>query len=368
MAVPDARLVAAVRAGTVPDRPDGVAPDEVAAALARTMRRSDAPALAPADVSVVETHMSWVFLRGADVYKLKKAVRLDGLDFSTPALRRRHCLDEVRLNRRLAPGVYLGVEAVTRGPGGTVAIGGHGTPIDWVVHMRRLPDGGDLASALRRGLGRAEHDAIGRAAAHLSAFYAAAPGLPVTGAAYHLRLMLGTRRDLHLLRQPAYGLPARQLHAVAERQLATLERDAALFEARATEGRLVDGHGDLRPEHIWLTDPPAVIDCLEFDAALRLVDPLDDLAFLDLECGRFGAPGVGRVFLDAYVTATGDAPPSVLLRFYRRYRALRRATIAARHLDDPAVRCPAPYLERARQYLAMAAADTGGVMASAARP
>jgi aminoglycoside phosphotransferase family enzyme len=118
-------------------------------------------------------------------------------------------------------------------------------------------------------------------------------------------------------------------------------------------GRIVDGHGDLRPEHIWLDGAPAIIDCVEFDPALRVVDPADELAFLALECERLGAAAVGGWFLDTYTTVTGDRPPPILLAFYRVYRAMRRAVIAARHLDDPSVADPARFLARARRFLEM---------------
>ncbi|MDH4065134.1 MAG: hypothetical protein OEW19_12095, partial [Acidobacteriota bacterium] len=132
----------------------------------------------------------------------------------------------------------------------------------------------------------------------------------------------------------------------------------AVFDARVAAGHIVEGHGDLRPEHIWLDPEPAVLDCVEFDRPLRLMDPADELAFLALECERLGAPEVGGWFLDTYVEATGDAPPVSLLKFYRVYRSLRRATIAARHLDDPAVKDAGRFLERARRYLELAAPVT----------
>jgi aminoglycoside phosphotransferase family enzyme len=124
-------------------------------------------------------------------------------------------------------------------------------------------------------------------------------------------------------------------------------------------GCLVEGHGDLRPEHICVGREPAIIDCLEFDRDLRVLDPADELAFLGLECERLDAPWVGQWFLDAYIEVTGDVPPPPLLDFYRSYRALRRARIAANHLDDPHVRDPERFAARARQYLERAA-DTSG--------
>jgi aminoglycoside phosphotransferase family enzyme len=326
----------------------GIAARQTADALLAWLRGSGRTA---PEVTRVETHLSWVFLAGADVYKLKKAIRLDEIDFSTPERRRRNCLEEVRLNRRLAPDVYRGVLSVTREADGSVALAGAGPPIDWVVHMRRLPDEDNLERVIRAGRVAAEAPAIHEAAGHLARFFASARRVPLSPAAYLARLVHGTRRDRDTLRAPRYALPRARVEALARAQLSLLATCARLFELRARH--IVDAHGDLRPEHIWLGQPPAIIDCIEFDRALRTLDPVDDLAFLDLECERLGQPEVGAWFFDAYTRATFDTPPSVVAGFYRVYRALRRATIAARHLDDPLVADPGVFLERARAYLEM---------------
>lgn len=317
------------------------------------LRRPEAYPGPPAEVTVVETHMSWVFLAGEHVYKLKKAVRHEGLDFSTPERRRFNCLEEVRLNEALAPGVYLGVVTLTREPGGGLAIGGQGTPVECLVHMRRLPSGRDLEAIIRAGRTQADEHEIRKAARHLARFYKAAPPEPVQARVVRVRLEAGVRADLDALSAQRYGLPIDRLEALVEGQLAFLARHVPLFDARVKAGRMVEGHGDLRPEHIWLDGEPAIIDRLEFDRVLRVLDPADELAFLGLECERLGAPEVGGWFLEAYTEETGDDPPAPLLRFYRVYRALRRATISARHLDDSTVADPARFAVRARRYLEM---------------
>ncbi|MGE0460136.1 MAG: hypothetical protein AB7Q16_02085 [Vicinamibacterales bacterium] len=317
------------------------------------LRRLDAYPEPPPEVTVIETHMSWVFLAGAHVYKLKKAVRHEGLDFSTPERRRFNCLEEVRLNQVLAPGVYLGVVTLTREADGRLALDGEGTPVECLVHMRRLPSGRNLEAIIRDGRTQADEHKIRKAARHLARFYQAAPPEPIEAPAQRAWLEAGVRSDLEALSAARYGLPLDRLEALVEGQLSFLARHVPLFEARVEAGRVVEGHGDLRPEHIWLDGEPAIIDRLEFDRALRVLDPADELAFLDLECERLGAPEVGGWFLETYTEETGDDPPAPLLRFYRVYRALRRATISARHLDDPAVADPARFAARASRYLEM---------------
>jgi len=308
----------------------------------------------PTAVQVIETHMSWVFLADADVYKLKKAIRHDEIDFSTANLRRHNCQEEVRLNRRLAPRVYLGVVALTRDAGGAFAIGGDGPAVDWLVHMQRLPDNRHLDAVIGAGGARAEEPRIRAAARHLAQFFATATPEPISARAQRGVLERGVKADREMLSDPRYGLPRTRVDALACAQLAFLHDCASLFEARVSAGRIVEGHGDLRPEHIWLDPEPAILDCVEFDRTLRTMDPADELAFLALECERLGAPEVGDWFIEAYIEATGDTPPMALRRFYRVYRALRRATIAARHLDDPSVSDPERFLERARHYVNLA--------------
>lgn len=308
---------------------------------------------APSGVSVIETHMSWVFLADADVYKLKKAIRHDEIDFSTPAKRRQNCLEEVRLNRWLAPGVYLGVVALTRDRAGRLAIGGAGEAVDWLVHMRRLPDDRHLDAVIGAGRVREDEAKIREAARRLARFFAAAPVVGLSAAAHRRMLEDGVEADQRALSEPRYGLPQDKVASLVRAQTAFLHDCSVVFDARAVAGRIVEGHGDLRPEHIWLDPEPVILDRVEFDPTLRTMDPADELAFLALECERLGARPVGDWFLEEYTAVTGDAPPVALLGFYRVYRAMRRATIAARHLDDPSVKNPERFLQRARRYLGL---------------
>jgi aminoglycoside phosphotransferase family enzyme len=316
------------------------------------LRRLEAYPEKPRAVEVVETHMSWVFLTDRDVYKLKKPVRYDSLDFSTPELRKRDCEEEVRLNRRLAGDTYLGTTELTFDPAAGLALAGAGEPVDWLVHMRRLPADRMLDELIRRG--QISEADVRPAARHLARFYAGAKPVELSGTEYRRRLERGVRDDLRELSRPEFGLSRSRVVALAEAQLCFLADSPGLFDQRVDEGRIIEGHGDLRPEHICLTREPAIIDCLEFSADLRMLDPADELAFLLLECERLGSARVGRWFLDTYREVTGDEPPEALLRFHRIYRALRRATIAIWHLRDPGVSDHERWRERARRYLDLA--------------
>jgi aminoglycoside phosphotransferase family enzyme len=318
------------------------------------LRRRDVYAERPYKVDVVETHMSWIFLTERHVYKLKKPVRWDSLNFSTPELRRRSCEEEVRLNRRLTKDVYLGVIALTLGSDGKLKLDRGGEPVDWLVLMRRLPAARMLDELISRGtINRKD---VQPAALKLARFYADANPVELTGPVYRARLEAGVRSDLHELSRPEFELDREGVRAIAQMQLDFLKRNAALVDARVQEGRLIEGHGDLRPEHICLDSEPSIIDCLEFSRDLRLLDPADELAYLGLECERLGRDAVGHWFLEAYTELTGDDPPSALMQFYRNYRSLRRAKIAIWHLKDPSVRDFGKWSERARRYLELSTA------------
>jgi aminoglycoside phosphotransferase family enzyme len=219
--------------------------------------------------------------------------------------------------------VYLEVVPLVVEAGGGLRIGGSGPPADWLVKMRRLP--AERMLDRRIALGTVTRAEVEPAAALLASFYAKAVPARVDAAGYLRHLRRGIRADRDELTKEMYGLPADDVLRVAEEQLRYTRQNRDTVADRVSSGRVVEGHGDLRPEHICLTEPPVVIDCLEFSRDLRMLDPLDELGFLALECARLGAPAVGEWFMDVYRRATGDAPPADLLRFYRRFRALRRA-------------------------------------------
>ncbi|NNG05824.1 MAG: hypothetical protein HKM95_17215 [Inquilinus sp.] len=286
----------------------------------------------PARVETVETHMSWVFLTDRHAFKLKKPVRYAFLDFSTLAARHRSCREEIRLNRRLARSVYLGTVPLTLTPAGRLRLGGHGRVVDWLVKMRRLPAERMLDRVLAGG-GAAAGD-LPRLADFLAAFYRRAPTVRLGGARYRAMLATDIADNARELTRPPHGLERRRVAKLAAALDDFLGREAALFDARAVERRIVEGHGDLRPEHICLGPPLAVIDCLEFNRAFRLVDPIDELSFLALECEHLGAEEAGRAILDGYFRKSGDGADKRLIAFHMSRRALLRAKLALWHLAD----------------------------------
>lgn len=305
-----------------------------------------------ARVQAVETHMSWVFLTDHHAWKLKKPVHYDALDFRSLESRRHFCEEEVRLNRRLAPDVYLGVEPLLVDSDGHLRLDGEGRAIDWLVKMRRLPETAMLDNAIRSG--EATMADAERIAARLAGFFRECAPAPLGPGQYRMRLAYAVRQHAQELLTPAFQLPRDEIDAAQRALTVALERHAGLFDARVEAGRIVEGHGDLRPEHVCLGPVPLIIDCLEFSRELRTQDCGDEIAFLALECERLGATALAGGLLDSYRRHSGDDLPDRLVAFYQAYRALLRATIAVRHLNEEKFRHSPHWRRRALDYLCLA--------------
>lgn len=305
----------------------------------------------PSQVEVIETHMSWVFLTDSHVYKLHKPVRTDYLDFSSLARRRADCEEEVRLNHRLAPDVYLGTVTLTREPDGGLVLAGRGEVVEWLVKMRRLPHDRMLDACIAQGtVMPAEVDSF---TGVLVAFYQQTESEPMSGEAYRQRWCRDVQTNHRVLLAADRGLPVAQLERLRDGLLGFIDTRAVLLAARA--GRVIEAHGDLRPEHVCLTEPPVFIDRLEFNRALRLLDPLEELAFLALECEHAGAAWIGERVFDTYQTLSGERPAAELVAFYKAGRAQLRARLSASHLTDHPPRVSTrKWLRKTRDYLELA--------------
>jgi uncharacterized protein len=306
----------------------------------------------PSRVEMIETHMSWVFLTDRYAYKLKKPVQYDFLDFRLLSARRFYCEEELRLNRRLAASVYLGTVPLTQRPSGEMALTGEGNAVEWLVKMRRLPGNLALEQCLQRHSIPA--GALQRLADKLAKFYLQCQPVAVTEQQYRERLMNNieaTVSDLYLMPE---RLPLALIRQASDGQRALLRAQPGLFDARVRAGKIVEGHGDLRPGHVYLETEPAIVDCLEFSIELRTLDAADDMAFLCLECERLGAPQEGEQIFALYSAAAGDCVPAPLLHFYQAYRACLRARIALWHLKEAQFRDSPKWKLQAQHYLELA--------------
>lgn len=305
----------------------------------------------PAEVLRRETHMSWVFLVGDRVYKLKKPVRFPYLDFSSLVRREAACRAELRLNRALAPDIYLDVlPLVDTGSG--LSIGGAGAAVDWLVLMKRL-DECDMLNH-RFAERRVEIAQLDRLVAVLALFYHAATPVFLAPVIHLADLKRSLAYNRRVLLDPRFNIPAGLVQRIDHAQRQFLSRRGGLIVARLRHRRIVSGHGDLRPEHIWLGDKVRIIDCLEFNPRLRVVDPFDEVAYLSLECERLGAAWVGAFIERRMKRILRDGPAEELLTFYRCHRATLRARLAIAHLLEEHPRTPEKWPRLAATYLNLA--------------
>jgi uncharacterized protein len=297
------------------------------------LRSPDAyPAPRPSGVALVTTHISWVFLTDREVWKLKRPVDYGFVNYATLERRRHCCEDEVRLNRRLAPDVYLEVVPVRLGPHGHW-FGADGAIIDYAVRMRRLPDERSAEALLRRDA--LTPDQLTHLAERLACFFMDAAATPEAGAIETVRANVV---ENFAQAEPFIGrfLSQETFDAVRVWQLGILDRHAGRFQARVEQGRIRDGHGDLRLEHVYFEGAePIVIDCVEFNERLRCGDAGSDVAFLAMELTARSRVDLAERFLAAFALEADDHDLYGVIDFYAGYRAWVRGKVAAFLAVDP---------------------------------
>lgn len=342
-------------------------PEELAALpeYVRALLRPEAYPHRPSEVTLAQTHLSYVFLAGDLVYKTKKPVDFGFVEQLELATRERFCHNEVTLNRRLAPDVYLDVAAVVRRADGSFAVDvppSEGEVVEWAVKMRRLPEGATLDLLVREG--RAPYDIAGRLVARLVPFHEAArrvtPDPSFAGAA-------GVRAWWTRESGEAAGFvgstwDAEDAHALRAFVAETLEREGAIFDERLAAGRVVEGHGDLQAKHVYVLGPRVadivIVDCIEFSEwfQFRYQDVGYDLAFLAMDLEAQGDRGAADEFVGRYLAATQDETLPLLQPLHRAFRAFVRGkveSIGAHAAEVPAAQ-RASLAESAARYFRLA--------------
>jgi aminoglycoside phosphotransferase family enzyme/predicted kinase len=326
--------------------------------LVSALTRPEAYPQHPAAVSMRQTHISWLFFTEDFVYKIKKPVNFGFLDFTTLEARRFFCEEEIRLNRRLTSDVYLGVVEV-KAENGRVHLGGAGEVIDYAVHMRRLPETRMLPTLLAAG--HVTPATMHRLAHLLTDFHAQAETGPVINQDGTMATILGNWEENFTQTRPYLDWPLSRAayDRIRSRVLTFCHLQAARFDERIAAGRIRDGHGDLRAEHICLTEPIAIFDCIEFNHRFRYGDVAADVAFLAMDLEGQGFADLSQTFVSAYVDYSGDSALRNVLDFYKCYRAFVRAKVECFRMDDPVVtskdkrlaaRAASDYLLRAARY------------------
>jgi len=306
-------------------------------------------------VKLIQTHISYVFLAGDFVYKVKKPVDLGFLDFTTLEKRRHFCQQEVRLNRRLCHRMYLDVVPVSF-VAGVVQVDAAGAVVDYAVKMRRLPDERMMPHLLRRDAVTGEM--LASLAARIAEFHAAAEASDEIAAFGGLDTVLGNWRENFEQTEPYIGrtIARRQFEEIRAYVDDFSQREADLFAQRVGEGRVRDCHGDLRAEAICFEDDVCIFDCIEFNERFRYSDVAADLAFLAMDLDSRGRRDLADELVGLYLAQAADPTLPLVLNFYRCYRAYVRGKVDGFQLDEPEVpdRQKAAARRRARSFFRLA--------------
>jgi hypothetical protein len=289
----------------------------------------------PESVDVIQTHISYIFIAGDFVYKVKKAVNFGFLDFTTLDKREYYCREELRLNRRLAPAVYLDVLGFKEDEQGGLTWGKGGDAVEYCVKMKKLPQDRMLKQRLAEG--KVDGSVMENVARKLAAFHAQAQTggkIDVCGGIETIRFnhdenFNQTARYInHTIRAHHYDFIKAYIYGF-------LDQHGDLFKERVAAHRIRDGHGDLHIEHICLAeDDIAIFDCIEFNERFRYADVAAEAAFLAMDLDYNGYETHAKTFVDAYVAATGDTAIPILLNFYKCYYAYVRGKVTSFRLDD----------------------------------
>ncbi|MHB8791196.1 MAG: hypothetical protein ACYDBT_15110 [Desulfobulbaceae bacterium] len=307
------------------------------------------------DIRLVQTHISHVLLAGDFVYKFKKPVNFGFLDFSTLEKRKFCCEQELLLNRRLCPEIYLGLVTVTR-EGDAYRLGGSGEVVEYGVRMARMPEERMMGRVIAAGELATDHlDAL---VAVLVPFYEQAehgPAIDRFGTAE--AVAVNVLENFEQTRGYVGGgaLSGAQFEAISAYARGVLAREE-LFARRIAAGRIRDCHGDLYSANICLADQVYIYDCIEFNQRFRYCDVASDIAFLAMDLDYHGLPELSAYFVERFVAKAGDPGLLELLPFYKCYRAYVRGKIGLFTAGDPAVEeaVRASCLEGAARYFQLA--------------
>jgi uncharacterized protein len=287
----------------------------------------------PASIELVQTQMSFVFLAGDYVYKIKKPVDLGYLDYTTEAKRLFFCRREVELNRRLCPDTYLEVVSITR-DGNKYAISGAGETVEYAVKMRRLPPANMLDTMLRED--RVTVEMMDRVAGRLAEFHRKADTseqISAFGDLDAIRRNTGEnfRQTERYIGRTISSNTYRRLQEYTER---FLEENTTQLRRRVSEGRIKDCHGDVHAAHVCLNNGVCIYDCIEFNDRFRYCDVASEVAFLAMDLDHYGRADLSRRFAASYLKSSRDDGVPPLLRFYKGYRAYVRGKVESFKRDD----------------------------------
>ena len=302
--------------------------------LVKALLEPEAYPQTPGKIELVQTQMSFVFLTDDYVYKVKKAVNLGYLDYTTQEKRQFYCQREVELNRRLCPEVYLGVVPITRDRG-AILVAGKGEVIEHAVKMRRLPQEAMMDVLLVNN--RVSLQMVTRVAQKLAAFHKQAETNAEISAFGDIKAITQNTDENFAQTEKYIGstISRERYQHIKDYTDSFIQENASLFGKRIAQGRIRDCHGDLHAAHICFTNDICIYDCIEFNDRFRYCDVASEVAFLAMDLDHYGRADLSRSLVSAYVAESQDWELSALLNFYKCYRAYVRGKVESFKLDDP---------------------------------
>jgi aminoglycoside phosphotransferase family enzyme len=288
----------------------------------------------PQKIELVQTQMSFVFLTGDYVYKVKKPVNLGYLDYTNLEKRHFFCHQEVELNRRLCPDAYLAVAPIVEEKGG-LRIEGEGKAIEYAVKMKQLPQDRMMDVLLPNG--QVTREMVAKVAERLSVFHQGARTNPQI-AAFGKLDTIRRNTDENFNQTERYigvSISWPQFNQIKSYTEDFINSNASLFDKRVKEGRIRDCHGDLHAAHICFTDGICIYDCIEFNDRFRYSDVASEIAFLAMDLDRYQRTDLSQHLVNTYVELSHDEELPRLLNFYKCYRAYVRGKVESFKLDDP---------------------------------
>jgi aminoglycoside phosphotransferase family enzyme len=316
--------------------------------LVKALLKSEIYPHNPQKVELVQTQMSFLFLTGDYVYKVKKPVDLGYLDYTTLEKRRFFCQQEIELNRRLCPDIYLEVVPIISSRG-QIHLGGEGKIIEYAVKMKQLPEERMLDRLLSQDL--VTEEMVGRVAEKLATFHNKARTSPEISAYGKLdAIMINTEENFSQTEKyMGISISDQKYNHIKAYTNEFLKSNKSLFQKRIASGRIRDCHGDLHAAHVCISNGIYIYDCIEFNDRFRYGDVASELAFLAMDLDRFKQADLSQAFVTAYVRLSQDKELLQLLNFYKCYRAYVRGKVESFKFDDP-------YVPEEEKTIALAAA------------
>ena len=289
----------------------------------------------PGRIELVQTHISFVFLTRDFAYKVKKAVNLGFLDFTTLERRRFYCEKELKLNRRLCKGMYLKVVAINKSNSNVIRIKGEGETVEYAVKMKRIPQERILTMLLQRH--EADEELIDRIAKIIAEFHAKAKTSRKISEFGSITILRTNWKENFDQTEEFIGktIPPGDFKTVKDKVENFMERSASLFEKRIAENRIRDCHGDIHSGNIFISNRIYIFDAIEFNDRFRYSDVASDVAFLAMDLDFRERADLSNLLMQKYVEYSGDREVMALLPFYKCYRAYVRGKVISFKLKDP---------------------------------